>query len=61
MDLRPLRPSLFERVPPFINFVPGNELIIFFRHAFYRYILALVYKSLFYCVRPTLKKLYECD
>ena len=23
MDLRPLRPSLFERVPPFINFVPA--------------------------------------
>ena len=23
MDLHPLRPSLFERVPPFINFVPA--------------------------------------
>ena len=23
MDLYPLRPSLFERVPPFINFVPA--------------------------------------
>ncbi len=58
MDLRPLRPSLFERVPPFINFVPGNELIIF-RHAFYCYIALC--KLLFYYVRPTLKKLYECD